>query len=68
MLLKIDYSGKSESRFICDRCAVKILGKDRSIVRIYEGKRGKIIKKWDLCPSCNRKLFRGIENYKKDVE
>lgn len=68
MLLEKDYSGKTESRFVCDRCNIIIGGKSKSTVRVYYGTTGKLNKKWDLCPSCNRKLIKGIENYKKDVE
>ena len=65
MMLKKDCSGITESVFSCDRCKATIGGKEKLTVRIYGGRAGKILKKWDLCPSCNRKLIRGIEKYNK---
>lgn len=63
MILKKDCSGKTDSLFSCDRCKVLIGGKEKLTIRVFSRRAG--IKKWDLCPSCYRKLYKGIEKYKK---
>ena len=65
MSLSTDYSGNRKSVFVCDRCETKILGDERVTIRAYRPKQQTIIKKWDLCPVCYRKLYKGIEKYKK---
>lgn len=65
MILRKDCSGKTDSLFSCDRCKVLIGGKEKLTIRVFSGRAGKIIKKWDLCPLCYRKLYKGIEKYKK---
>ena len=64
MLIKIDCSGKGSSIFICDRCKARLLSNERVTVRAYRAKQQTTIKKWDLCPICYKKLYKGIEKYK----
>lgn len=64
LLEKYCYGGK-KSVFMCDRCKVKLLSEERVTVRAYHSKQQTTIKKWDLCPICYRKLYKGIENFKK---
>lgn len=68
MLIEADYSGKRKSIFVCDRCNVKLLGDERITIRAFRPKQQTIIKKWDLCPVCYRKLYKGIEKYNKKTE
>lgn len=65
MLLEKSYSADKKSVFICDRCKVKLLSNERLSIRIHHPVKQTIIKKWDLCSVCYRKLYKGIENYKK---
>lgn len=63
MLIKIDYFNKNMSVFLCDRCKVRILNRERRVLRVHKGVENSIVKKWDFCPVCYRKLYKGIENY-----
>lgn len=64
MRLSTDYSGKKKSIFICDRCETKILGNERVTIRTFRPTEQTVLKKWDLCPVCYKKLCIGIEKYK----
>ena len=68
MLISVDYSGKKNSAFVCDRCEAQITGEERIALRAFRSKQQTIIKKWDLCPLCYKKLCRGIEKYKEKTE
>ena len=65
MFLIKSCSGDKKSVFLCDRCKVRLLSHERVSVRIHHPKKQTILKKWDLCPICYRKLYKGIEKYKK---
>ena len=67
LLEKYCYGGK-KSVFMCDRCKVKLLSEERVTVRVYHAKKQTTMKKWDLCPVCYKKLYRGIEKYKEKTE
>lgn len=67
MILRKDCSGKTDSLFSCDRCNALINGEEKITVIAYRGTstvKSLFKRKWDLCPSCGKKLIRGVEYYK----
>ena len=66
MIEGIDYTGKTRTRFVCDRCGKKLTVETRRGIYIQEHNFSSR-KKWDLCIPCYKSLCRGIEKGKKGV-
>ena len=67
MLVSIDYTKNKQTKYLCDRCKVKMTTEIRRAILVQEHGFS-ALKKWDLCPSCYRKLCNGIaKGVKKEV-
>ena len=62
MITHNDFTGKTKSRFLCDKCNKELVtGKDDRYRLIVQDPRGyKIVKRWDLCDRCCKLLFKSM--------
>lgn len=65
MLVKINYTGKGNTIYECDRCHKRIdTGKERRIrisAQISQHSKYKNLNGWDFCEKCYISLIRGIK-------
>lgn len=62
MLVKQDYTDKSKSKYICDRCKTSITYENKVAIYIKTGGGNKAPKKkWDFCKRCYISLVKGVE-------
>ena len=62
MLITLNKSDKSNSKYKCDMCKVLISPINRVVVNIAKGYENPK-KKWDLCTKCFKKVEKAIEKY-----
>lgn len=61
MFVEKDYRGRTETKYMCDRCKTDLTTDTRRAICVQEPRTTTRKKKWDLCPRCYKLLCRGIE-------